>query len=44
MKELKTTIEINASPAKVWEVLLDFEKYPDWNPFIKNIRGNAFRW
>jgi hypothetical protein len=41
MKELKTTIEINATPAKVWQVLMNFEKYPEWNPFIKSIRGEA---
>jgi len=41
MKELKTSIEINSTPGKIWKVLLDFEKYPEWNPFIKNIRGNA---
>jgi len=40
MKELKTSIEINSTPAKVWQVLLDFEKYQEWNPFIKSIRGN----
>ena len=40
MKELKTSIEINASPAEIWRVLLDFENYPQWNPFIKSIHGN----
>jgi hypothetical protein len=39
MKELKTTIDINSTPTKVWQILLDFEKYPEWNPFIKSIRG-----
>jgi hypothetical protein len=37
---LTTEIEINASPEKVWNILMDFEKYPDWNPFIKSITGN----
>ncbi len=40
MKELKTEIEIYSSPAEIWRVLLDFEKYPEWNPFIKKIKGN----
>jgi hypothetical protein len=40
MKELKTSIEINAKPEKVWQVLLDFDNYPQWNPFIKHIQGN----
>lgn len=39
MKELKAGIMINASPEKVWQVLIDFERYPEWNPFIKSIEG-----
>lgn len=23
----------------VWNVLLDFERHPSWNPFIKSIKG-----
>jgi hypothetical protein len=38
-KELYTEIEINAAPAEVWRILTDFESYPDWNPFIKSIKG-----
>ncbi len=37
--EIKTEIAINASPAKVWEVLTDFENYPSWNPFIRSVTG-----
>lgn len=40
MKELKTEIEIISSPEKVWQILTDFENYPDWNPFIKKIEGD----
>jgi hypothetical protein len=36
-KSIKTEIVINASREKVWEVLTDFKKYPDWNPFIRSI-------
>lgn len=39
-KELYTEIEINASPGKVWRILTDFEAYPNWNPFIKKIKGS----
>jgi len=39
MKELKTSIEINASPEEIWRILLEFENYPEWNPFIKGIEG-----
>jgi hypothetical protein len=38
--EIKTTIVINASPKQVWEKLTNFEEYPNWNPFIKSIKGN----
>ncbi|MDX2003466.1 MAG: SRPBCC domain-containing protein [Chitinophagales bacterium] len=38
-KTLTTSIVIHAAPSKVWQVLTDFEKYPQWNPFIKYIKG-----
>lgn len=38
-KELKTDIHINSTPEKVWEVLTEFDNYPNWNPFIKSISG-----
>jgi hypothetical protein len=40
-KEIKTSIIIDASAAKVWSILSDFEAYPDWNPFIKSIEGEV---
>lgn len=39
MKELHTEILINASQAKIWHVLTDFNRYPEWNPFILHITG-----
>ncbi len=39
-KEIKTIIEIQASPEKVWAILMNFEAYPSWNPFIKSITGS----
>lgn len=40
-KELRTEIEIQASPDKVWQVLTSLDKYPEWNPFIHNAIGTA---
>ncbi len=41
MKELRTQIEIQASPEKVWQILTDLDKYPEWNPFIHHAVGKA---
>ena len=38
-KEIKSEILIQASTQRVWEILTDFEKYAEWNPFIKYIKG-----
>lgn len=40
MKEIRTEMEIKASPAKVWQVLTDFENHSKWNPFIRSIKGD----
>ncbi|MFC6826934.1 SRPBCC family protein [Halopelagius fulvigenes] len=40
MRELVTTIAIDAAPDRVWEVLTDFECYSEWNPFMR-ITGRA---
>jgi hypothetical protein len=39
--EIKTHIAINATPARVWEVLTDFPRYPDWNPFVLEVKGSV---
>lgn len=41
MKNIETQILIEAGISTVWKVLTDFEKYPDWNPFIKSIHGET---
>ena len=41
MREIRTEIEIDASPNKVWQILTDFDKYNQWNPFINEIIGSA---
>ncbi len=37
--EIITSIQIHAAPEKIWRILLDFDDYPNWNPFITNISG-----
>jgi len=39
--ELKTDIEIDASPETVWAVLTDLDSYADWNPFIISASGQV---
>lgn len=39
MREIHTEILIAAAPAEVWRVLTDFDSYPEWNPFVKSVRG-----
>jgi len=39
MKELRTSIEIEAAPSAVWSILVDFPRYPEWNPFVREIEG-----
>lgn len=41
MHEVVTETEINASPSTVWSVLMDFAHYPGWNPFVRQLSGEA---
>jgi hypothetical protein len=41
MSELFTEIEINASPERVWQLLTDLDRFPEWNPFIQRISGTV---
>ena len=38
---LRTEIQIQAAPEKVWQILTDLAKYPEWNPFITHAIGKA---
>ena len=39
MKNIRTEIIIDAPIATVWNILMNFDNYPNWNPFI-HIKGN----
>jgi hypothetical protein len=38
--ELESSIDINATPDRVWAVLTDLPHYQDWNPFITSSAGD----
>lgn len=40
-RRIATAIDIDAPAAVVWRVLVDFPSYPEWNPFIRRITGEA---
>ena len=39
MKSLHASIDIDAPPERVWAVVTDFPRYPEWNPFIVKAAG-----
>jgi hypothetical protein len=41
MAEIRTEIEIDAPAERVWAILTDFDRFPEWNPFIRKIAGKA---
>jgi hypothetical protein len=41
MLELRTETEIDSPVDRVWHVLMDFNAYPEWNPFLRRIDGKA---
>jgi len=40
-KEIRTEIEIESSAERVWNLLTDFAHFPEWNPFIRRVKGSA---
>lgn len=39
--EIRTVVDINAPPEKVWKAVVDFEHYGDWNTQLKFLGGEA---
>ena len=47
----RASIEVSADPGLVWDVVADFERWPAWNPDVKELslggpvaEGTEFRW
>jgi hypothetical protein len=36
--EARTSIDVAASPDRVWEVLVDVERWPEWTDSVSNVR------
>ena len=40
MTDIGTTIDIDAPRARVWSILVDLARYPEWNPFTKRVEAS----
>ncbi|MCO4748157.1 MAG: SRPBCC domain-containing protein [Proteobacteria bacterium] len=41
-RSVHQAVEINAPIERVWEVLADFPRYGEWNPFVVGVEGDAY--
>ncbi|WP_222918442.1 SRPBCC family protein [Natrinema sp. SYSU A 869] len=41
MNQVEVFVEIDAPPTVVWEALLAFDTYPEWDPISRTIEGVA---
>ncbi len=39
MRTIESDTVILASAEKIWDILLDFDRYQEWNPFNKSLSG-----
>jgi len=42
VKAVETEIVIDASAEKIWQVLIEADAYPNWNPFINKISDDIY--
>lgn len=40
MRDIGSTIEIDAPRARVWSILADLARYPEWNPFTPRVEAS----
>ena len=40
MARVRAEIEIDAPPERVFDILVDLEAYPDWNPFTPRVESS----
>lgn len=38
---LQSAVDIDSTPERVWELLTDFDAFPEWNPFITRASGRV---
>jgi len=36
---IEYSLDIDAAAEKVWQILIDFDKFPEWNPMIVKLSG-----
>lgn len=41
MAEFPTTFPIEAGAERVWGIMVDFERWPEWNPSVPSICSAA---
>jgi hypothetical protein len=41
LKTIETQILVNSTPEKIWNILINFEEYELWNPFMTKVVGDA---
>jgi len=39
--QINTELAIGAPVAQVWDIIADFPRYPEWNPFILEVVGEV---